>query len=91
MDPHLYVLNHNFQKTHFETFFLTGGVVVRGVGVEITSLEASTFFNFVVQQEWPYLMFPSRPQGYPFLPSHKQRNHIRWQVLVTCSATRGWR
>ena len=89
MDPHLYVLNHNFQKIHFETF-LIGGVVVGGVGVATTSLEASTF-NFIVQQEWPYLTAPSRPQGYPFLPSHEQRKHIQWQVLVTCSTTRGWK
>jgi hypothetical protein len=41
VDTCLYVLNHNCQRIHLETFFLVDGFIVRGFGIEITSLDAS--------------------------------------------------
>ena len=43
IDTYLYVLNHNCQRIHLETFFLVDGLVVRacGIGIGIASLDAS--------------------------------------------------
>ena len=70
MGIYLYVLNHNFQRIHLETFFWVGGFSVEGSGSDMISLGVSIFL-LVVQQEWPYSMAQSDPREYPFLPYHK--------------------